>query len=145
MLKAKDRVSDARPYFERALRDQAVRDDLKNAFATARDVYTELFGGRSPTAVATRVATDDEMRDNLRSAVNDLRDAADRVRGREEHTFRNVFLLLVGVALGVLFNPFTGSQTRGWLKDRVFGPEEPFSYEPPQTGDGQPGQAGTAA
>src|SRR5687768_5520235 len=114
MLKAKDRVSDARPYVERALKDQAVREDLKSAFTTAREIYDELFGGRSATAVAARVATDDDMRESLRSAVDDLRDAADRVRGREEHTFRNVFLLLVGVALGVLFNPFTGSQTRGW-------------------------------
>src|SRR5919108_2055278 len=138
MLKAKDRVSDARPYIERALKDQTVRDDLKSAFSTARDVYEELFGGRSAAAVATRVATDEEIRDNLRQAVDDLRDAADRVRGREEHTFRNVFLLLVGVALGVLFNPFTGGQTRGWLKEKLFGPEETFSYEPPQTGDGQP-------
>ena len=31
--------------------------------------------------------------------------------------------------LGLLFNPFTGRQTREWLKDKVFGPEQTFSYE----------------
>ena len=30
-------------------------------------------------------------------------------------------LLLVGITLGVLFNPVTGPQTRKWISDRVFG------------------------
>jgi hypothetical protein len=35
-------------------------------------------------------------------------------------------LLMAGIALGVLFNPATGPDTRRWLKDKLFGPEQPF-------------------
>ncbi len=38
-------------------------------------------------------------------------------------------LLLVGVALGVLFNPMTGPETRQWIREKIFGPEEPFEYQ----------------
>jgi hypothetical protein len=134
-VNAKGRVSDVRPYVERALKDDEVRENVKNALAAARDAYYELFGSRGATAVATRVATDEEIRDNLRKAALELRSAADRVRGREQHTGRNTALLLVGVVLGLLFNPITGRQTREWVKDKLFGPEETFSYED-QSGNG---------
>ena len=28
-------------------------------------------------------------------------------------------MLLIGVAVGLLFNPFTGPETRRWLKDKL--------------------------
>jgi hypothetical protein len=31
--------------------------------------------------------------------------------------------------IGLLFNPFSGPQTRKWLKDKVFGAEPEFSYQ----------------
>ena len=52
MAKAKDRVSDMKPYLTRALQDEEVRENVKNAIATARDIYDELLGGRSTTAIA---------------------------------------------------------------------------------------------
>jgi gas vesicle protein len=128
-MKAKDRVAVARPYFERALKDEDVRENVKSAFLTAKDVYNELLGGRGATAVAVRAATDEDIRDRLRDAVEELRAAAQRVQGKEDHTGRNTTLLVVGIVLGLLFNPFTGRQTREWLKDKVFGPEQTFSYE----------------
>ncbi len=50
--RAKNRASDARPYIERALKDEKVRDDVKSAIATARDIYDELLGGRAFGAAA---------------------------------------------------------------------------------------------
>jgi len=128
MSSAKQRVSDAKPYVERAVKDEELRDSLKSAFYAARDVYDELMGPRGATALATRVATDQDIQDNLRKVVEELRHAADRVQGKDDHTGRNFLLLLTGVAIGVFFNPFSGPQTRKWLKDKVFGAEPEFSY-----------------
>jgi hypothetical protein len=128
MAKAKDRVQDVKPYVKRAIQDEELRDNLRSAFATARDVYDELIGNRGVTGVATKVASDKDIQDQLRSAIQDLRSAADRVQGNEGHKGRNSTLLLAGIALGILFNPMTGPETRRWLKDRVFGDDEEFGY-----------------
>ena len=45
------------------------------------------------------------------------------------HPSRNGGLLFIGILLGVLFNPFTGLQTRKWLSDRVLGGGDDFTYQ----------------
>ena len=128
MPNAKDRVADVKPYVKRAMQDEELRENLRSAFATARGVYDELIGGRGVTGVASRVASDKDIQEQLRSAIDDLRTAADRIQGREEHKARNTSLLLAGIALGILFNPMTGPETRRWLKDKIFGEDEEFGY-----------------
>jgi len=128
MAKTKDKVYDAagsvKPYVERAMHDEKLRDDVMSAFATARGLYNELIGGRSAVTLATRVATDDEVRDKLRAAIEDLRSAADRLQGKKSHGGRNTTLLVAGIALGILFNPVTGPETRRWLKEMIGGGDE---------------------
>ena len=133
MLKSQERISDkadkARPYVERAFKDEHVRENMKSALAAARTVYDELLAGRGVTTVATRVATDKDIQDNLRTAIEELRDAADRVQGKKgSHTGRNAFLLL-GIAIGILYNPVTGPATRQWLKDLISGSDEDFEQQ----------------
>jgi hypothetical protein len=135
MAKTRDRftgaANNARPYVERAFTDQELRENVKAAFTAARDVYEELLGNRGVTHVATRVATDKEIQDKLREAVDELRVAADRVQGKQkQHSGRNTLLLLVGIALGILFNPVTGPATRKWIADAAFGGDD-FTYEGP--------------
>ena len=133
MAKTKDKLLEktggARPYLERALTDEDLRDNVRNAFESARDVYNELLGGRGAIPLATRVATYKEIQDRLREAVDELREAADRVQGKADHATRNTMLLFTGIALGILFNPVTGAQTRKWLSDRLFGPTDEFTYQ----------------
>ena len=59
--------------------------------------------------------------------------AGERAQGKQSHAGRNVTLLMAGIALGVLFNPATGPDTRRWLKDKLFGPEQPFDSYPSET------------
>ena len=127
MAKAKDKVSDMKPYLRRAIQDEEVRENVKSAIAAAREIYDELLGGRSTTAVASRVATDKEIQDNLKSAIDDLRKAANRVQGKKEHSTRNATLLIAGIALGILFNPVTGPQTREWVSNKLLGGGEETS------------------
>jgi hypothetical protein len=125
MLKTRDRVTGAagtaKPYVERALHDEELRDHVKQAYTAAREIYDELVGRRGVTGLASRVASDHDLQDNLRTTVDELRQAANRLQGRQERHGGRAFLLLVGVAAGLLFNPVTGPETRRWLKDKLFG------------------------
>jgi hypothetical protein len=148
MAKTKDKLYDTadtvRPYVDRALHDEDLRDNLKEAFTAARDVYAELLGNRNLTATATRVASDKEIQDSLRKAVDELREASRRIQGKEDHAARNKMLLLAGITAGILFNPMTGPQTRKWLMEKVTGENSNGGYEytpPAPTGT----EASTAA
>jgi hypothetical protein len=131
-----ERAGSARPYIERAFKDEEVRENVKNAFDSARSVYNDLLGGRGAIPVATRVATDKEIQERLKEAIDELREAAARVQGKEDHTARNTLLLLTGIALGILFNPFSGAQTRKWVSDKLFGSSDDFTYQGGDSGAG---------
>jgi hypothetical protein len=130
MQRTRDRISDradtVKPYVERAFKDEHVRENVKGALAAARSVYDELLADRGVTTVATRVATDKDIQANLRTAIDELRDAAERVQGKKEsHTGRNLFLL-IALGIGIFYNPVTGPATRQWLSDLISGRDEEF-------------------
>jgi hypothetical protein len=76
MVKTKDKLYDTadtmKPYVDRALHDDDLHDNLKEAFKAARDVYAELLGNRNLSSTAMRVGTDKEIQENLRKAVDDV-------------------------------------------------------------------------
>ena len=149
MANTKDRLYDTadtmKPYVDRALHDDDLHDNLKEAFKAARDVYAELLGNRNLTATAMRAATDKDIQDNLKKAVEELRTAADRIQGKEDHSARNTMLLLAGITAGILFNPMTGPQTRAWLMEKITGEgSDDYTYTPPASTT-SPTTADTAA
>ena len=127
--KVRDAAETARPYVEKAITDEEFRESLRAAFVAAKEIYDELLPQKGVTGFATKVAKDEDVQGSLIRAVAELRNAADRIQEAEKsdsHGFRNVFLILIGVAIGIFFNPFTGPETRRWVKGRVSGGE--FSY-----------------
>ena len=112
---AHEHADSIRPYVERAMSDDSLRRDVVRAFAIARDLYGELARDRDkPITIASRVATDDEIRDKLRDAIEDLRSASGRLQGKKQRTGgRASTLLITGIALGILFNPVTGPESGG--------------------------------
>jgi hypothetical protein len=127
MANTKDKVFETaeniKPYVDRAMKDEKLRADVLSALQTARKLYGKLTEqNRGAVTLATRVATDDDIRDQLRDAVEDLRSASQRLKGKSDHhAGRNTVILIAGMALGILFNPFTGRETRRFLKDMVLG------------------------
>jgi hypothetical protein len=140
MPKTKDRVAgvagSARPYVDRALHDDELRDHVKTAYTAAREIYDELVGPRGVAAFATRVAHDDDIQDNLKTAVVELRQAANRLQGRREHHGGRNLVLLAGVVAGLLYNPVTGPSLRRWAKQRLFGGGDEFGFGNDSSGNG---------
>ena len=140
MAKTSDKVYDAadsvKPYVQRAMHDEKLREDVLSAFSTAKDLYTELVGGRNAVTLAQRVATDDDVREKLRTAIDDLRSAADRLQGRKSQSKSHTGLLVAGIALGILFNPVTGPETRRWLKDMLTGGGDDVGDDFPSSSNG---------
>ena len=139
MNNTKDKVSEAaasaRPYVERALRDKELRDNVRNAYSSARAVYEELASRRKVSDAATQLAADKDVQEELRNAINELRNAAGRVkdvkRGGSESARAawNGVLLLAGIALGILLNPLTGPAVRRLLARKLFGSANGFVYQ----------------
>ena len=79
--------------------------------------------------MAFKVAKDKDLQDEPQEGRRRARKAGAHAQGKTSHGARNMTLLLTGIALGVLFNPATGPDTRRWLRDKILGPEEPFEYQ----------------
>jgi len=141
MAKTRDKVYDAagnvKPYVDRALSDEKLRADVLSAVGIARELYDELIGNRSAVAVAQRVASDEEIKAKLRLAIDDLRNAADRLQGKRKQD-RKVgrTLLLAGILIGILFNPVTGPDTRKWIKETISGVDDEFGEDFPSSNGG---------
>jgi len=139
MINTKDKVTDAassaRPYVERALRDKELRDNIRNAYISARAVYDELASRRKVSDAASRLAYDKDLQDELRNAVDELRNAAGRVQDVRRGSLEagragwNSLLLLAGIVLGILLNPITGPAVRRLIARKLFGSGNGFVYQ----------------
>jgi len=110
-----------RPYVQRAMTDPELREDLLAAFVAARGIYDQMSRGRGIKGKAEKVSEKDFQK-QLQHLVEDLSEASDKLKGKaKSHKARNRILLLTGGTLGVLYNPWTGEQTREWIMDRVAG------------------------
>lgn len=120
MAKTKDTAEAVRPYVKRAIEDPELREDLVAAFAAARELYEKVSKGEGVKGKAQSISGKDFQKE-LQALVTDLSDASDRIKGEKDgHKGRNM-VLLTGVTLGILYNPWTGQATRDWIMDKISG------------------------
>jgi hypothetical protein len=127
MAKTKEKpavVADAlRPYVKRAMEDPELREDLLAALVAARSLYGQIARGEGVKGKAEKVS-EKKFQKELQDLVEEVSDATDRLREGAQgkaHRTRNRVILLTGVTLGVLYNPWTGEQTREWIMNRIAG------------------------
>ena len=112
-----------KPYVQRAMTDPDLREDLLAAFVAARSIYGQMAKGRGLKGKAEKVSEKDFQK-QLQHLVDDLSEASDKLKGKPKkkgHKTRNRVILLTGVTLGVLYNPWTGQATRDWIMEQVAG------------------------
>ncbi len=84
---------------------------------------------------ASRLAADKDLQDEIRSAIDELRNAAGRVKDVKRSAPEpgraawNGLLLLAGIVLGILLNPITGPAARRLLARKLFGSGNDFVYQ----------------
>ena len=131
-------VDSLRPYVERALKDDDFREHVREALTTARGIYGDLSKEQGLGKSARKLATDKDLQENLRRALEELGGAADRVHAKgKKPTKKGQKMLVAGILVGALYNPWTGPQTRQWLLEKIAGDDElaPLDVETPETSE----------
>ena len=80
-------------YVQRLVEDEELRDNLRNAFDSARKAYARMSNGKGPVKAVTE---DKKVQRELREAATSLKDAADSLRGGKRKKRGKGRLLLVG-------------------------------------------------
>ena len=128
------------PYVKRLVEDDDLRDNIAQAYESARDAYARLSNGKSPTKA---IFDDKKLQKDLKNAAESFRDASVALREAPKQkkglSFgRLLFLTVVsaGIALAV------SEGLRKKVLDALFGAEEEFEYT--STTSSPPSPAATA-
>jgi uncharacterized protein (UPF0147 family) len=113
------------PYVKRLIEDDDLRENIREAFESARHAYTRIANGKGP---AKALMEDKKVQRDLRKAAESMRVASEQLRGKRKKrklTFRRLVLItLIGVGLALLLS----EDFRKAVLDRLFGAEEEFEY-----------------
>jgi hypothetical protein len=112
------------PYIQRVVEDPELRENVRQAFESARKAYKRMSNGKGP---AKALMEDKKVQRNLRDASSSLREAADQVRGKRKrkHRGRRLFGLMI---IGAIVALVVSEDLRKSVLDRLFGAEEEFEY-----------------
>jgi hypothetical protein len=123
--KARSAVGSAgnNPYLRRLIEDEDLRDSVRDAFEAARDAYERLSSNGS---IVDTAIDDKKVHKDLKVAAENLRDASNRIRGKQEKN-RLGRILLIAIA-GAILAIIISEDLRKALLDKVFGAEEEFEY-----------------
>ena len=109
-------------YIQRLIEDEELRNNLRNAFTSAKKAYGRI-NGKGPA----KAFDDKKVQRELKDAAGSLKDAADSLRGGRKRKGRKRRLLLVGfVGAGLALALSEGLRKKAL--DALFGAEEEFEY-----------------
>jgi hypothetical protein len=126
-----DTLETLKPYVDRALTDPEFRNDLKDALEAARELYGPLTKKNGNVSHAAKtLATDKKAQEQLKRALDDFQKASASLQGKGKKKKKRgrKMLLLAGIIVGLLYNPWTGPQTREWLLDQIAGSDDLQPY-----------------
>ena len=117
------RSAGSNPYVRRVIEDEDLRNNVREAFESARHAYQRMSNGKGPVKALTE---DRKVQRDIRNAAESLREASDQIRGKRKrrHWGRLFVIALLGAALALALS----EDLRKAALDRLFGAEEEFEY-----------------
>jgi hypothetical protein len=111
------------PYLRRLVEDEELRDSVVTAFEAARHAYDRLSSNGN---VVDTMIDDKKVHKDLKAAAENLRDASNRLRGkqRQRHWGRLILIAIAGALLALALS----EDLRKAVLDALFGAEEEFEY-----------------
>jgi hypothetical protein len=116
-------------YVQRFIDDEELRENVRNAFVSAKKAYGRI-NGKGPV----KALDDKKVQRELKEAASSLKDAADSLRGgkkRKRRKGRLLMIALVGAGLALALS----EDLRKKALDALFGAEEEFEYTASTTPD----------
>lgn len=125
-VRAREAAEAARPYVQRLVEDEDLRENIRDAYGAARSAYARASNGRAPTKA---VLEDKKLHKDLKSAAESLQAASEALREPEKRKRRLTFGRLLLIAfIGAVLAIALSEDLRKALLDRLFGAEEDFEY-----------------
>lgn len=121
---ARKRAETARPYVQRLIEDDELRDNLREAYEAGRHAYERASGAKRPSDVLE----DKKLQKDLRNASESLRAASEALREPEKKSGHSFAKLLVIAVIGALIALAVSEDLRKKVLDQLFGAEEEFEY-----------------
>jgi hypothetical protein len=111
------------PYLKRIVEDEELRDSVVTAFEAARHAYDRLSSNGN---VVDTMIDDKKVHKDLKEAAENLRDASNRLRGkqRKRRWGRIILIAIAGAVLALALS----EDLRKAVLDALFGAEEEFEY-----------------
>jgi hypothetical protein len=113
------------PYVQRLIEDEDLRDNLKDAYNSAKKAYGRATGNGKGTVKA--VTSDKKVQKEMRQAAEALQEARERLQKPKKKKHRLGKLILLAVIGGVVAMVVSEGARKAVL-DALFGAEEEFEY-----------------
>ena len=113
------------PYVQRLIEDEDLRENLQDAFKSAKKAYGRATGnGKSPVKALT---SDKKVQKEMRQAAEALQEARERLQKPKKKKHRLGKLIMLAIIGGVVALVVSEGARKAVL-DALFGAEEEFEY-----------------